>query len=64
MCPLFFILTFLLCFFLFSFDDSRQIPDHKVDNDYGNRQEEIPIVIGNDRVKEIKDGVGEIGGVN
>ena len=50
--------------FPFSFDDSRQIPDHKVDNDYGNRQEEIPIVIGNDRVKEIKDGVGEIGGVN
>ena len=54
----------LLSFLSSLLNDNRQIPAHKVSNDYGHRKEEVPVVIGDNGVEEIENGVSKVGGID
>ena len=45
-------------------DDPGKIPAHQVQDDHGDRQEEVPVVVGKDLVEEIQRGIGKIGRID
>ena len=56
-------LRYLLSFCFSFLDDNRQVPTHKVQDNYGNRKEEVPVVVGNNRIEEVEGGVSKALGI-
>ena len=62
-CPLYLFGYFV--FLVFScLDDAGQIPAHQIQHDHGNRQKEIPVVVRQDIVEDVKHRIVIFGGID